>query len=33
MFYQEMPIMIPVLATGYLVLVYGLLELVQRRRI
>jgi hypothetical protein len=33
MFYQEMPVMIPVLATGYLVLVYGLLELVQRRRI
>ncbi len=33
MFYQEMPIMIPVLATGYLLLVYGLLELVQRRRI
>lgn len=33
MFYQEMPVMIPVLATGYLLLVYGLLELVQRRRI
>jgi hypothetical protein len=33
MFYQEVPVMIPVLATGYLLLVYGLLELVQRRRI
>ena len=29
---QDLPTMIPVLATGYLMLVYGLLELLQRRR-
>jgi hypothetical protein len=33
MTYREIPFMIPMLAAGYLLLVYGLLSFVQRNRV
>jgi hypothetical protein len=33
MFYRDVPLLVPLLATGYLMLMYGLLGVLERRKV